>query len=58
MPNLPIHSAPLTASDYARKARALFQLAGASDEPETRQLITSLASVHLAASHAAQAVRL
>ncbi|MBP2159543.1 hypothetical protein J2X24_002110 [Asticcacaulis solisilvae] len=47
---------PLTASDYARKARALFRLAGSSDEPETRVLLNMGAIIHLSAARAAKAV--
>jgi len=44
-----------SASDYTRKARALFRLAGGSDEPETRALILNGATIQLAAARAARA---
>lgn len=42
-------SLPFCATDYLRKARTLLQLAGSTDDIDTRRLIQDRAAVNLAA---------
>ena len=51
-----LNPAPYT-SNHARSVRSLLRLAGASDEPETRQLLTQGAFIRLGVAKLSEGVR-